>query len=132
MHANTRLHGWFTLAGLALALGGFGCGGSAASQSQARDRATAETCNRYASCEQIGAGKAYATRESCEVDWRAKWESGWPPAECDGKIDQAQLEICLTAIHATDCNAFDVLYTIGTKCPKARICSGGSTPDSGT
>jgi hypothetical protein len=119
--------------GLALALVmTAGCGGSSVSRSEARDRATGETCSRYVACDLIGAGKAYADRESCEIDWRAKWDMGWPVADCDGKIDQNQLEICLTAIHSTECNAFDVLYTIGVKCPKEKICAGGAKPDSGT
>jgi hypothetical protein len=109
------------------------CGsGSSTSQSEARDRATTVTCDWYAACSNIGAGKMYATRESCEVDVRAKWEAGWPHAACDGKIVQSQLETCLTAIHSTECaNGFDILNTLGNKCPQAKVCSGGSSPDGG-
>jgi hypothetical protein len=131
MRAKTRLHGWLTLAGLAIALGG--CGSSTVSRSEARDRATSETCNRFAACDQIGPGKAHETRESCEIAQRANWDTNWPAAECDGKINQSQLEICLTAIHSTECtNFFDILNTLGNKCPKAKICASGSMPDSGT
>jgi hypothetical protein len=102
--------------------------GVSTSQGSARDQATSITCDRYGSCQQIGAGLAYETRSSCEIDWRARWESAWPAAACDGKIDTNQLSICLSAIRATDCGNFgDFLNTLG-KCAQAKVCPDPSHP----
>jgi hypothetical protein len=107
-----------------------GCG-SGSSQADARDRATAASCDWLAMCDQIGAGKKYETRDMCDVQVRASWDSAWPVATCEGKIDENQLEICLAAIKITDCkNVVDVYNTLANKCPAAKICSGGN-PDGG-
>jgi hypothetical protein len=119
---------------LALTLAAASCGGvSGTNQASAADRATAASCDFYRdSCDAIGPGKMYETRTSCEIDVRAKWESAWPPAECDGKIKSSELEICLSAIRATDCTApLDILNTLANKCPKEKICSAGTNPDGG-
>lgn len=101
------------------------CGGVTSSQVVARDRATVASCDWYQTCDGIGAGKMYETRDSCETQVRAHWDQTWPLAQCDGKINQAQLSICLDAIHATQCgNLLDILATLGVKCPESSICSG--------
>ena len=102
-----------------------GCGGVTSSQVLARDQATTASCDWYQSCNQIGPGLAYDTRASCETQVRAHWDQTWPPSSCEGKINQAQLSICLDAIHATQCgNVLDILATLAVKCPEANICSG--------
>jgi hypothetical protein len=127
MRAKTSLN-WI---GLALVLSA-GCGSSTVSRSEARDRATSETCNRFDACGQVAAGKAYPDQESCEVDQRAMWQTRWPAEACEGKIDQAKLEVCLTAIHSTECtSALDIYNTIVNKCGQANVCSGGGNPDGG-
>ena len=109
-----------------------GCGGSTASQADARDRATATSCDWFQMCGEIGAGKTYDTRDTCDVQVRAKWDTAWPVASCDGKISENQLEICLAAISSTICgNGLDELNTLANKCPEAKICSGAGTPDGG-
>jgi hypothetical protein len=109
----------------ALALGlVVGCG-SDHSQAGARDAVTDASCTYYARCGEIGAGKTYETRDSCEVQVRASWDTAWPVETCDGKISSDQLNICLNAIGATECgNALDVLNTLLNKCPQEKICSG--------
>jgi hypothetical protein len=110
---------------LAVTLAVVGCGGVSSSQEVARDKATKASCDWYASCSEIGAGKTYPTRADCDVNVRAGWNNAWPSAECDGKIDQAQLDVCLTSISITECaNGLDVLNTLVVKCPKASICAG--------
>jgi hypothetical protein len=107
-----------------------GCG-STASQADARDRATATSCDWFQMCGQIGTGKTYDTRDTCDVQVRAKWDSAWPVASCDGKISESQLEICLAAISSTICgNGLDELDTLANKCPEAKICA-GANPDGG-
>jgi Family of unknown function (DUF6184) len=118
----------------AIALVALGCGGTSTSRESARDQATSLTCATYDRC-QNGFGAppdhAYTSRDSCEVDWRAKWETGWPPAECDGKIDGTQLDTCLSAIRGTDCTSLlDIATTIYVKCSKMKVC--GAPADGGT
>jgi hypothetical protein len=108
-----------------------GCS-SGTSQQDARDRATTQTCNWFQTCHYIGSGMNYATYDQCEVDQRAQWENRWPPASCDGKIDESALETCLAAILSTDCtNILDIGDTLVVKCAEAKVCE-GSTPDGGT
>lgn len=105
--------------------------GSGSSQADARDRATAASCDWWQMCGQIGAGKRYETRDTCNVQVRASWDSNWPVATCEGHIDESQLEICLAAIKITDCgNLLDIGNTLANKCPAAKVCSGGK-PDGG-
>jgi len=95
------------------------------SQASARDAVTDASCDWYMRCGEIGSGKTYATRDSCEVQVRANWDTAWPVEECDGKIDGEQLNICLDAIGLTECgNGLDVANTLVNKCPRAKICSG--------
>jgi hypothetical protein len=110
---------------LALAWLALGCGGADHSQAGARDAATTASCNWYAMCGAIGAGKTFETRDSCEVQTRAFWDTRWPAAQCDGKVDTNQLGICLDAIHITECgNGLDVLNTVANKCPVEKVCAG--------
>ena len=103
---------------------GVSCGGNP-SRTSARDQATSTSCDWYDKCGQIGAGKTFADRDSCDVQVRAFWENAWPTADCDGKISGDQLDVCLSAIRITECgNGLDVLNTLGNKCPKAKVCGG--------
>jgi hypothetical protein len=105
-------------AGLAL-----GCDGADRSQADARDSATTASCDWYAMCGEIGAGKTYDTRDTCNVQVRAFWDSKWPVATCDGKVDTGALGICLDAIHITECgNAVDVFNTVANKCAVEKVC----------
>ena len=101
-----------------------GCG-SNHSQAAARDAVTDASCDWYMRCGEIGPGKTHENRDSCEVQVRANWDTAWPAAACDGKINSEQLDICLDAIALTECgNGLDVLNTLANKCPQAKICSG--------
>ena len=115
-----------------LALTASSCGGVGTSRATARDQATSVTCDWYNGCHAFGTtGSMYPSRDSCEIDVRAKWESGWPAAECEGKIDPAALNVCLNAIAGTLCdNALDILNTLANKCGKGKVC-GATTPDGG-
>jgi hypothetical protein len=101
-----------------------GCG-SDHSQASARDAVTDASCAYYARCGDIGSGRTYETRDSCEVQVRASWDTAWPVEACDGKINSEQLNVCLNAIGATECgNTLDVLNTLLNKCPQDKVCSG--------
>jgi len=103
------------------------CGGVSSDRELARDQATTVSCDWYQSCGQIGpdSSQKYQSRSSCETQVRGSWDSAWPITDCDGKIKQSQLSICLEAIHVTSCtNVVDIAITLGDKCAKVNICSG--------
>jgi hypothetical protein len=105
---------------------------SGTTRESARSQATTLACQRYDMCGAIGAGKMYSDIGSCEIEWQANWDKQWPAADCDGKINQAELETCLAAIRSTSCtNVLDFLATFYGKCNKSTVCSAGATPDGG-
>jgi hypothetical protein len=98
----------------------------------ARDQAATATCMRYQACGAIGTqtGAAYQTLASCQTDWQANFEKQWPASACENKIDQANLQVCLSAIGGTSCTSLlDILNTLYVKCGQAPICG---TADAGT
>lgn len=96
------------------------------SQPVARDRATAQACDFFQRCGDIGEGETFATRDACEVDVRAAFNRQWPVEECDGKIRGEDLDRCLKAIEVTSCgNLWDIFVnTLGQKCPASEVCRG--------
>jgi hypothetical protein len=102
---------------------------SGVTRQSARAQATSLTCQRYDMCMMVGAGKTYADHEACEIAWQANWDGAWPAADCEGKINQAELETCLAAIRSTSCmGGLDFLSTVFVKCGKQTVCSGGGSP----
>lgn len=100
------------------------------SRQSARQQATTASCDSYARCEAIGSGKKYATLDDCQVKNEAYWNDAWPVAECDNKINSANLEICLGAIRSVECgNGLDLLNVIVNKCPKEKVCGSIATKD---
>ncbi|MDB4979627.1 MAG: hypothetical protein JWM82_379 [Myxococcales bacterium] len=113
-----------------LTLTAVSCGGVGTSRETARDQATTVTCDRINACGKIGPGGTYTSADMCQIMQKSFWEGAWPAAECDGKIDGANLDVCLSSISATDCaGGLDVLLTLG-KCGKVKVC--GATADGGT
>jgi hypothetical protein len=95
------------------------------SQATARDLATTHSCDWYAKCGEIGAGKTFETRDSCEVNVRVVWNATWPLDACDGKIPSKELDSCLNAIDNTQCaNGLDLFNTLFNKCAQAQVCVG--------
>src|SRR4029450_12210534 len=100
-----NLRGMFGLFAVAAAIaaGLATCGGGVTTamdtRESARDKATTAACDRYQTCGLIGqdTGDAYATYDSCRIDWLARWESRWPIATCIA-INQPGLNVCLSAI----------------------------------
>lgn len=117
---------------MAMAAGVSTCGGVTDSRESARDKASKATCDRYQACGLIGADAddAYVTYDSCKVTWTANWEGAWPVSTCTA-INQSGLNVCLSAIGATDCaNFIDFLATLG-KCQDVDVCVQASPPDGG-
>lgn len=100
-----------------------GCGSE--SQSSARDRAATTACGKLESCGQLDAGQIYTSRDDCQVKQSDYWQSTWPPAECDGKIDSNNLDRCITAIDQAQCgNGLDFLDIVLNKCTRDSVCDG--------
>ena len=98
------------------------------SQANARDRAVSAACKRYDQCGAIRPkGGEYVSMENCRVEQSGAWERQWPPAECDGRVDAQQLELCINSIEAAECGeALDILNIIFNKCAKSKVCAGAS------
>ena len=111
----------------ASALGARGCGGVKTSRADAREKATKATCDRYTKCGAIGPGLSYADRESCEIAWESFWESAWPIADCEGRIDNDAFNVCISRINSTMCEGLDVFKTLDI-CAKKNVCI-GAAPD---
>ena len=127
---NLKLIGMLGL--MVMAAGVSTCGGVTDSRESARDKASKATCDRYQACGLIGsaADDTYVTYDSCKVTWTANWEGAWPVSTCTS-INQSGLNVCLSAIGATDCaNFIDFLATLG-KCQEVDVCVPASPPDGG-
>ena len=100
-----------------------GCG-SDSSQAAARERTARASCERLTACGEVGPGKAYESRDACDVKMNSLWQDILPPDECDGRISSEQLDLCLQAIDVAECgNALDLLNIFGNKCAKSKLCS---------
>jgi hypothetical protein len=100
------------------------CGDSSTSQIDARDAATRHMCDRAQACGLVGPGLTYESRDDCEVKQRDYWQGQWPPSECDGHIDETQLNACLTNIDAIQCSDIGAgVLSVLLTCGKGRVCS---------
>jgi uncharacterized protein DUF6184 len=115
-------------------LAGHGCGGVTDERVEARDQATTATCTAYMGCGKIGSAPTdtYTDYDSCLTVWRGTWESAWDSTDCEGRIDQDHLRVCISAIMGVDCsNILDILDTLYVKCGKAAVCDVGVRADAG-
>ncbi len=103
---------------------------STSSQMSAREEVVQHTCDRAQGCGLIGAGLTYQNRDDCQTRAAGTVQTAWPPADCDGRIDETQFRACLAGIDAIQCEsaALDAvsLFTLGA-CAKSRVCS--ATPE---
>ena len=110
-------------AALALAAVALACGSE--SQSSARDRATTAVCNKLESCGQLDAGQLYTSPDDCRVKQTDYWQGTWPPESCDGRINDTNLDRCITAIDQSQCgNGLDFLDIVLNKCTRDSVCDG--------
>jgi hypothetical protein len=97
-----------------------GPGGEA--RSAARNIADAR-CEREARCNNIGADHKYATDEVCEEQIRSEWANDLNAYDCPNGVVDGELEECLNAIRAEDCNSpFDTLSRVSA-CTAGQICA---------
>jgi outer membrane murein-binding lipoprotein Lpp len=98
----------------------------ASTQASARDEAAGTACQQFAHCDQIGAGKTYDSANQCDVQQRSFWDTQWPVATCDGKIDATEYQKCLTTISTASCgSAIDLANVVLVKCSSGTVCSAG-------
>lgn len=91
-------------------------------RSAARNIAGAR-CDREERCANIGDGKKYASAEACEDQIRSDWANDLNAYDCPAGVVDSELEECLTAIRAEDCNSpFDTLSRVS-QCMAAQICA---------
>lgn len=89
----------------------------------ARETASVEACDYFQRCMELGSGKTYASYDECLTKQRSYWLDAWPTAECSGKMNGANVDVCLKAIDNTACNSLiDFLATLD-KCAKKNTCA---------
>lgn len=80
-------------------------------------------CEREERCNNVGADGKFASEEACEEQVRTDWANDLNAYECPNGVIEAQLEECLAAIRAEDCNSpFDTLGRV-TECQSPQICA---------
>lgn len=107
----------------------FGCGGTIADvtgrQVDAVNEVAVATCDRYRDCGEIASGKKYTTYEDCKNTEVSNWNSKWPTADCDKRINGTNLKTCISAVEGTSCtNVLDQINTAYNKCAKSDVCKG--------
>ena len=108
---------------VAVSLASIGCN-PIVSQPDARDMATDRSCDWAASCNSIGPGKTYETRDACEIALRNLWNGAWPASGCENKINANDLNACLNRIDTTSCNnILDVLGLVTGVCSQTTVCA---------
>jgi hypothetical protein len=125
--------------GLSLVAGGFlvACGGSnrepvAASgtgvtNAQNADSAivgklAAARCDREQSCNNVGAGAKFVSRDVCMDDMRGSLANDLNTYNCPRGIDEGQLDRCMTAIRNEECGHPLDTITRMDKCRTGTLC----------
>lgn len=79
-------------------------------------------CAREQRCNNVGSNKKYSSHNDCMARIRDDWKADLNARECRGGINQSELNECMTAIRAEECNSpFDTLDRVG-ECTAAQIC----------
>jgi len=90
----------------------------------AAESITEARCAREQRCENIGADKKYSSFADCSARIRNDWKDELNTRECPGGIDQKELDECLAAVRAEDCNSpFDTLGRLS-ECTAGPMCRG--------
>ena len=85
-------------------------------------RITSARCDHALSCNDVGAGKKFGTRDACVNERGHDERASLRASECPGGIDQQALEECLRDIHKEKCdNPFDSITRIAA-CRTGVLC----------
>ena len=86
-------------------------------------RISGARCERETRCNNVGADQKYATQDACEDQVRSEWANDLNAYECPNGVVEKELEECLAAIRAEDCNSpFDTLGRVA-ECTAGQICA---------
>jgi hypothetical protein len=97
-------------------------GAKGETRSATRDIAHAR-CERELRCNNIGTDRKFASQSACEDQIRSDWAADLNTLECPNGVVEQQLEECLAAIRAEECNSpFDTLSRM-TECQSPQICA---------
>jgi hypothetical protein len=79
-------------------------------------------CAREKRCENVGSDKKYSSYNDCMARIRDDWKGDLNARECRGGVNQSELNECLVAIRAEECNSpFDTLDRVA-ECTASQIC----------
>jgi hypothetical protein len=121
----------FAIIGLLVSCGGANPGpvaaGTGATNAQRSDSAivgklATARCDREQSCNNVGAGQKYATRDVCMDQMRGSLANDLNASECPRGIDEAQLDMCMTSIRGEECShPLDTISRMD-KCRTGALC----------
>jgi len=113
-------------AGPRAAVPGTGATGSNEARSSAMagvlDRISAATCDREQSCNTIGPGATFPSREVCVATIQDKYGKDLSVGMCPGGIDGAALDDCLKSLEAGQCSGTADTISRSASCPVKAMC----------
>jgi hypothetical protein len=79
-------------------------------------------CARENRCDNVGADKKFSSTSDCLARVRNDWKDDLNARECPGGVNESELQDCLGAIRAEECNSpIDTLDRV-TECTASAIC----------
>jgi hypothetical protein len=94
----------------------------AAADERVIERIADATCDREQSCNTIGPGAYFASREECMNTVREKTRQTLSPTQCPGGILQKALDNCLASLVANQCAQPGDEITRAAQCPARLLC----------
>jgi hypothetical protein len=90
--------------------------------SHAIDELAAARCDREQTCNNVGNGRSYATRDVCVGKLRADGQNDFTNASCPNGISRLALDKCLADIRGERCDhPLDTLSRLNS-CARASLC----------
>lgn len=86
------------------------------------ERIAGATCDREQSCNTIGPGATFASREDCMTAVRAKYGKDLSLSMCPGGIDSGPLDDCVKSLDAGQCSQPGDAITRSATCPVKAMC----------
>lgn len=87
------------------------------------ERLATARCNREQTCDNVGNGKKYASRQVCMEQLRGGIANDLNPYQCPGGIDGAAVDACISAVGAEECGAHPIeAITRIDKCRNGAMC----------
>jgi hypothetical protein len=87
---------------------------------QAVSQIAATRCDQQASCNNIGAGRRYATRDACKAQFERTTRRRLNPETCAAGVDLTRVDACLAEIKKESCDPVDTEQMDA--CRKSALC----------